>query len=99
MQKHTSGANTAPVNVVLITLDNHMSAAVDDARRMLADELPNLHLSVHAATDWNDNPDKLQACKDDIARATSSSPRCCSSRSTSRPSARRWLPAAITATP
>jgi magnesium chelatase subunit H len=68
MQKHTSGANTAPVNVVLITLDNHMSAAVDDARRMLADELPNLHLSVHAATDWNDNPDKLQACKDDIAR-------------------------------
>ena len=68
MQKHTSGANTAPVNVVLITLDNHMSAAVDDARRMLADELPNLHLSVHAATDWNDNPDKLQACKDDIAK-------------------------------
>ncbi|WP_375589033.1 magnesium chelatase subunit H [Hoeflea alexandrii] len=68
MQKHTSGVNTAPVNVVLITLDNHMSAAVDDARRMLADELPNLHLSVHAATDWNDNPDKLQACKDDIAK-------------------------------
>jgi hypothetical protein len=69
MQKHTSGANAAPVNVVLITLDNHMSAAVDDARRMLlADELPNLHLSVHAATDWNDNPDKLQACKDDIAK-------------------------------
>lgn len=68
MQKHTSGADTAAVNVVLITLDNHMSAAVDDARRMLAGEIPNLCLSVHAATDWNDNPDRLQACKDDIAR-------------------------------
>ncbi|WP_394690170.1 magnesium chelatase subunit H [Hoeflea sp.] len=68
MQKHTSGVNSAPVNVVLITLDNHMSAAVDDARRMLSADLPNLNLSVHAATDWNDNPDKLQACKDDIAK-------------------------------
>ncbi|MEM5471733.1 magnesium chelatase subunit H [Hoeflea sp. AS60] len=68
MQKHTSGANTAPVNVVLITLDNHMSAAVDDARQMLSGEMPNLRLTVHAATDWNDNPDKLQACKDDIAQ-------------------------------
>jgi magnesium chelatase subunit H len=67
MQKHTSGADAAPVNVVLITLDNHMSAAVDDAREILSGELPNLRLSVHAATDWNDNPDKLQACKDDIA--------------------------------
>ena len=68
MQKHTSGANAAPVNVVLITLDNHMSAAVDDARKMLVRDIPNLRLTVHAATDWNDHPHKLQACKDDVAR-------------------------------
>jgi magnesium chelatase subunit H len=43
MQKLTSGVNAAPINVVLITLDNHMSAAVDDARQMLAGELPNLN--------------------------------------------------------
>ncbi|OCW58476.1 magnesium chelatase subunit H [Hoeflea olei] len=68
MQKHTSGANPAPVNVVLITLDNHMTAAVDDARKMLAADIPGLNLSVHAATDWNDSPERLQACKDDIAK-------------------------------
>jgi hypothetical protein len=68
MQKHISGARNAPVNVVLITLDNHMSAAVDDARQMLLADIPNLRLTVHAATDWDDNPDRLQACKDDIAQ-------------------------------
>tara|TARA_R110002020_G_scaffold36134_28_gene108731 strand:+ start:2434 stop:6192 length:3759 start_codon:yes stop_codon:yes gene_type:complete len=68
MQKHISGASSAPVNVVLITLDNHMTAAVDDARKMLSGDIPNLRLTVHAATDWNDHPDKLQACKDDIAK-------------------------------
>ncbi|MEQ8737125.1 MAG: DUF3479 domain-containing protein, partial [Hoeflea sp.] len=69
MPKHTSGVNAAPINVVLITLDNHMSAAVDDARQMLKGELPNLRLTVHAATDWNDNPDSLEACRSDIAQA------------------------------
>lgn len=67
MQKRISGGNSAAVNVVLITLDNHMSAAVDDARLLLKHDIPNLRLTVHAATDWNDNPSRLQACKDDIA--------------------------------
>ncbi len=68
MQKLTSGARSAPVNVVLITLDNHMSAAVDDARQMLCKDIPELRLTVHAATDWSDNPQSLQSCKDDIAK-------------------------------
>ncbi len=53
--------------MVLITLDNHMSGAVDDARAQLLPDLPGLNLTVHAATDWDDNPDSLQACKDAIA--------------------------------
>ena len=68
MPKRISPDSASPVNVVLITLDNHMSAAVDDARLMLRGELPNLNLSVHAATDWDENPDALQACKEDVAK-------------------------------
>ncbi|MEO0410332.1 MAG: magnesium chelatase subunit H [Pseudomonadota bacterium] len=63
-----SAGNAAPVNVVLITLDNHMSSAVDEARALLRPDLPGLTLSVHAATDWAENEESLKACKDDIAK-------------------------------
>ncbi len=63
-----SAANQAPLNVVLITLDHHMTGAVDEARALLANELPNLKLSIHAATDWDNSEAELQRCKDDIAK-------------------------------
>ncbi len=50
-RKPISPADSAPIRVVLVTLDNHIAAAVDDARRSLAADLPGLTLSVHAATD------------------------------------------------
>ncbi len=62
-----SAGNDTKVNVVLITLDHHMSGAVDGAREMLWNDLPGLQLTVHAATDWEINPNTLQACKDDVA--------------------------------
>lgn len=68
-RNHISAASAIPVNVVLVTLDNHMSGAVEEARDVLRADLPGLRLSVHAATDWDENPTGLQACKDDIAKA------------------------------
>lgn len=62
-RKLISPADSTPVRVVLVTLDNHMGAAVDDARRKLAVDLPGLSLSVHAATDWNDDPASLEDCR------------------------------------
>lgn len=62
-----SAGKNADVNVVLITLDNHMTSAVHEAREHLRTDLPGLNLSVHAATDWADNPSSLKTCKDDIA--------------------------------
>ncbi len=62
-----SADDRTPVKVVLITLDNHMSGAVDEARFELMRELPGLQLCVHAATDWDDNEASLQACRDDVA--------------------------------
>lgn len=66
MRKRISPDSSLPVRVVLITLDNHVAAAVDDARKLLAGDLPGLTLSVHAATDWADNPDSLAACREAI---------------------------------
>ncbi|MEM8749465.1 MAG: magnesium chelatase subunit H [Pseudomonadota bacterium] len=63
-----SAGNTTPINVVLITLDNNLAGAVAQARQELAPALPNLNLSVHAATDWHENDASLQACKNDIAK-------------------------------
>lgn len=62
-RKPISPADSAPIRVVLVTLDNHIAAAVDDARRSLAADLPGLTLSVHAATDWAENPASLAACR------------------------------------
>ncbi|MEL6967210.1 MAG: magnesium chelatase subunit H [Pseudomonadota bacterium] len=56
------------VNVVLITLDHHMSGAVSEARDALQADLPGIDVTVHAATDWHENEARLAACKSDIAR-------------------------------
>ena len=67
MQKRTSHDRAAPLSVVLITLDNHMSAAVERARQHLKADLPSVTLKVHAAADWANKPESLVRCKTDIA--------------------------------
>ncbi|MFY8094772.1 MAG: magnesium chelatase subunit H [Niveispirillum sp.] len=65
-RKPISPADSTPVRVVLVTLDNHIVAAVDAARLALTRELPGLTLTVHAATDWAENAARLAACRADI---------------------------------
>ncbi|MBO0663314.1 magnesium chelatase subunit H [Jiella sp. MQZ9-1] len=57
------------VRVVLISLDAHMAGAVAAARRRLAPEIPGLAVSLHAATDWEREPESLARCIDDIGQA------------------------------
>jgi magnesium chelatase subunit H len=66
-QRHISAADTIPLRVVLVTLDNHLTGAVQRARQSLARDLPGLSLSLHAAAEWQDSPDALEACRRDIA--------------------------------
>ena len=66
MQKLTTEAST-PVRVVIVTLDNHIAGAVDQAREQLLAELPGLELRLHAATDFSD-PRAVGACIADIAQ-------------------------------
>jgi magnesium chelatase subunit H len=66
MPKRTSAADAVPVRVVIVTMDSHVVSATDRARRTLANQLPGLTLSVHAAAEWGDDPGALQRCIADI---------------------------------
>jgi len=67
-QNHTLAADKPPVRVVLVTLDNHLSGAMDRTRTNLAKDLPNLSLSMHSAADWAGDPASLEQCQSDIAK-------------------------------
>ena len=66
MRKPISPDSDRSIRVVFVTLDNHVVAAVDDARARLNKELPGLSFTVHAATDWADNPESLATCREAI---------------------------------
>jgi magnesium chelatase subunit H len=57
------------MRVVIVTMDSHMASAAGRANRTLGRSVPGLTLSVHAAADWNDDPQALRRCESDIAQA------------------------------
>jgi magnesium chelatase subunit H len=63
----TAGAPDASVRVVIITLDNHLSGAIERARARFAAEQPGVTIAFHAAADF-ETPSKLDAARADIAR-------------------------------
>ena len=64
-----SARGVVPIRVTMITLDSHMSSAVERARMSLRKELPGLELNVHAVTDWGNDESAAEACRDDIEKA------------------------------
>ncbi len=63
----TGNGSPPAVRVVVITLDNHLSGAVERARARFTAEQPGVTIGFHAAADW-ENPAKLDAARADIAR-------------------------------
>jgi len=57
-----------PVRVVIITLDNHLSGAVQRAQAQFARIAPGVTIGFHAAADWEEKPGTLEAAHADIAR-------------------------------
>ncbi len=57
-----------PVRVVIITLDKHLNAVLSRASGRLGEAVPGLHVAVHAATEWMEDPAALAACVADIAQ-------------------------------
>ena len=67
-QSPTIAADPVSIRVVIVTMDSHLAAAADRARRVLEPSLPGLKISLHAAADWENDPASLQRCKDDVAK-------------------------------
>lgn len=67
MQKRSTHADATAVRVVIVTMDTHVATATDRARRKLAQDLPGLSLSVHAASEFTTSPKALEACLAAIA--------------------------------
>ena len=65
-RKPTTAADSA-MRVVIVTMDNHLAGASARAARMLQQRLPTVSLSIHAASEWADDPSALARCKADIA--------------------------------
>jgi magnesium chelatase subunit H len=67
MQNRISGADMTQLRVVLVTMDDHLTGAVERAKRHLRKDYPGLVFSVHAAADWGQNKQALARCNADIA--------------------------------
>jgi len=68
MPKRTTAADTTPLRVVIVTMDNHLAGAVERAQRVLQSEIKGLALHLHAAADWSSDPAALERCRADIAQ-------------------------------
>ncbi|MEM6711208.1 MAG: magnesium chelatase subunit H [Pseudomonadota bacterium] len=67
MPKPISAVSDTPVKVVIVTLDNHLAAVIARAQDVLRKQMPGLTVTLHAACDWDDDRQALEACKNDIA--------------------------------
>ncbi|MBX7497098.1 magnesium chelatase subunit H [Qipengyuania sp. 6B39] len=61
------GSFTPPVRVTIVTLDHHLKGAVERADAELGPD--NIHLTLHAAADWDRDPAALERAKEDVAKA------------------------------
>ncbi len=59
---------SAPLHVVIVTLDNHLSGAVERAAAIFARDGSAITIGFHAASDWEGNPSALDRCIADIGR-------------------------------
>ncbi len=67
MPKPISAADRVETRVVIVTLDNHLSGAVDRARPVLERDYPGISLTLHASCEWENDPGSLERALADIA--------------------------------
>ena len=64
-----SGAAKPRMNVVLLTMDNHLSSSAQRVAVNLRQQMPGLQFKIHSASSWRDDEQSLQVCRDDIGQA------------------------------
>ena len=63
-------ASTAtPIRVVVVSMDTHLASSTLRVHASLMREIPGLHLSMHAASEYAGNDAAIARCKADIAQA------------------------------
>ena len=68
-RKHTSATDAeTPINVVLVTLDNHVNGAIARAEKRLTHDLTGIDFTSFAATEWEADPQSLSDCRAAIAK-------------------------------
>lgn len=67
--KRITAADSCPVRVVIVTLDDHLAGAVARAQNLLRKEIPGLTLALHSAAHWGEDEEALARCNGDIAKA------------------------------
>ena len=60
--------DSAPLHVVIVTLDNHLSGAAERAAAQFERDQAGITIGFHAAADWDRTPGALDRCLADIAR-------------------------------
>ena len=68
MLKRISVAESTPLRIVIVTLDDHLAGVVARANTMLAPKLPGLTMTLHSAAQWGEDASALERCNADIAR-------------------------------
>jgi magnesium chelatase subunit H len=56
------------MRVVMVSLDSHLAGTVERAQLQLRGDLAGVTLTLHAATDWSQDPAALARCREDIER-------------------------------
>ncbi|WP_217632133.1 magnesium chelatase subunit H [Rubrimonas cliftonensis] len=68
-EAHRPTGAPAPLRLCLISLDNHLGAAVDRAQAALDAEGAGVVVTAHAASDWSANPQALHDAREAVGRA------------------------------
>ena len=68
-QPEAATGRNVPIRIVFVTLDNHISGAVERAEIELNRDLPGLSIGYHAAADFGRDTGALDAVRADIAKA------------------------------
>ena len=64
-----ASATATPVRVVVVSMDTHLASSTQRIHAKLMREIPGLHLSMHAASEYAGNDAAIARCKADIAQA------------------------------
>jgi magnesium chelatase subunit H len=57
------------ISITIVTLDGHLGRSIERVQNRLQADIPNLSLSIHPASDWENDTDALARCHADIAKA------------------------------